>query len=93
MKIYLESEGGRREALLPFQGASFVYCPKEDGETCKCGGNAFHGGATTRTDRETRAPAICNGCKTVIGTLVVEHSTLFGLEEDELVLYGRCRVY
>ena len=28
-----------------------------------------------------------------LGTIVVKMSTIFGLEEDEAVLYGRCRVY
>ncbi len=35
----------------------------------------------------------CICCATVLGKLVVTVSTIFGIEEDERVLSGRCRVY
>lgn len=37
------------------------------------------------------AVAVC--CKSWVGTLRVQVDTLFGIEEDERVLRGRCRVY
>lgn len=40
------------------------------------------------------ADAYCVSCAKPCGTLRVVVSTIFGLEEDEAVLYrGRCRVY
>lgn len=35
----------------------------------------------------------CLNCGTVVGELKLTVSTIFGLEEDERVLCGRCRVY
>jgi hypothetical protein len=39
------------------------------------------------------APALALCCGTEVGTVHVELSTIFGLEEDERVLHGRARVY
>lgn len=39
------------------------------------------------------APALALCCAAEVGTVRVELSTIFGLEEDERVLHGRARVY
>jgi hypothetical protein len=39
------------------------------------------------------AVAVSRCCRERVGDLKVEHETLFGHEEDERVLMGRCRVY
>lgn len=39
------------------------------------------------------APALALCCGQEIGTVRAEMATIFGLEEDERVLHGRCRVY
>lgn len=39
------------------------------------------------------APALATCCGSTIGKVRVELDTIFGLEEDERVLHGRCRVY
>jgi hypothetical protein len=39
------------------------------------------------------APALSMCCGQEVGTVLVELSTIFGLEEDERVLHGRPRVY
>lgn len=39
------------------------------------------------------APALATCCGATVGTVRVELDTIFGLEEDERVLHGRCRVY
>jgi len=95
VRVYLETDSGRREAKRPHANAAFVYCPMEKGgPTCVCGGNAFHGdGDIQRGREEYRVRARCNGCGAKLGTIVTEVDTLFGIEEDERVLLGRCRVY
>lgn len=37
--------------------------------------------------------AYCTDCMQPVGTLQVQSESLFGLEEDQLVLHGRPRVY
>ncbi len=50
--------------------------------------------ATGKDRHDTyEASAHCVQCKTRVGTLRVKMNTLFGLEEDERVLNGMCRVY
>ena len=44
-------------------------------------------------DRAWEADAVALCCRSTVGILRVEMSTLFGVREDELVLRGRCRVY
>ena len=39
------------------------------------------------------ADADCVVCSKPVGVLRVEVSTIFGIDEDERVLNGRCRVY
>ena len=46
------------------------------------------------SNRAYEADAICVACGGEVGLMVVEISTIFGLEEDERVLLAsRCRVY
>lgn len=40
-----------------------------------------------------RADAVCVACSAPAGVLRVSVDTIFGIEEDERVLHGRCRVY
>lgn len=42
---------------------------------------------------EVRGRGRCTSCKEIVGELVVKVSTIFGIEEDRAVLYGRPRVY
>lgn len=37
--------------------------------------------------------AFCAACRAQVGEVRAYVSTVFGLEEDERVLHGRCRVY
>lgn len=39
------------------------------------------------------ASAICVDCGEPAGVLRAQVATIFGIEEDEAVLFGRCRVY
>lgn len=96
MKVELEpSDGGTRiEAQVPFHGATRV----EVGTPCpSCEREAplkLVGKGTPERGHDTytcRAEALC--CGATLGKLIVTMSTIFGLEEDERVLNGRCRVY
>lgn len=90
-------EGPAREAALPFEGADHVVvegkCPnlacdqREPFRAAGARGTMVRGHDTYTSD------AGCVACKLVTGKLVVTVSTLFGVEEDERVLGGRCRVY
>ena len=44
-------------------------------------------------DREYHAEAFCTSCSAAVGTIIAKPDTIFGIEEDDRVLNGRCRVY
>jgi hypothetical protein len=50
-------------------------------------------GITQKTHDEYIADAKHTACGGAMGQLVVTVDTVFGIEEDEMVLNGRCRVY
>lgn len=94
MRIYLERDGIEHEAKLPFNGADHVavkdlLCP-----SCKAPLRAKGTDGPQLRDRDTyssRAVSTC--CGEAVGTICAQVSTIFGIEEDERVLHGRCRVY
>jgi hypothetical protein len=94
MKIALHvTAADVRECTLPYPDAEHVVpagaCPH-------CQASPFHvsGGAPVVQGHDTQtAPAWTRCCGTPAGKLVVTVSTLFGIEEDERVCHGRCRVY
>jgi hypothetical protein len=47
----------------------------------------------TRGHGHVEGPAECYRCRSVVGVLRVDFDTMWGLDEDERVLHGRCRVY
>ncbi len=89
-------DGKAHEAKLPYDGAAHVdvggvLCPH-------CGMPLRVRGTDCRIDSfdTYRADAVCAGveCGRRVGDLLVRLSTLFGIEEDERVLWhGRARVY
>jgi hypothetical protein len=96
VKVYLEVNGERREAVVePNPSDPHVVvagaCPACQASPFKVAGVP---GSMTH-DRDTcRAPASCTGCSAPAGQLVVVMDTLFGIEEDRAVLVdGRARVY
>jgi hypothetical protein len=94
-KIIFETRDGEtRKGKLPHAEAD--HCVVE-GACPHCGATPFkaagvRGSMTKGHDRYT-SDAGCVGCKVVTGKLVVVVNTIFGIEEDERVLRGRCRVY
>ena len=91
----LHYDGVEHAAAPPFDGAdhAIIYdlddCPLCHCKTLKVRGLGIRerGHDTYTADAQT----IC--CGKPIGKLVVTVDTLFGIEEDERVLHGRCRVY
>lgn len=94
MKIVLLQDRKRIPCSLPYAGADFV---EVDGTCPTCGAKPYkaRGGEPhpSADDRAWEATACCVACSTVVGTLRVEPSTIFGVREDQAVLCGRCRVY
>lgn len=80
---------------LPYTDASYVIAK---GLECECSRGqdlmvSGMGVPLERTDRYIRSDAGCSRCGGKIGILTVTFDTLFGAEEDNRVLNGRCRVY
>jgi hypothetical protein len=88
------SDGPTRKAKLPH--AEAAYCVVE-GACPHCKAEPFNAagvrGSMVRGHDTYTSDAGCVGCKVVTGKLVVTVSTIFGIEEDERVLAGRCRIY
>lgn len=87
-------EGKVRNAKAPFAGAAYVVV---DGVCPHCKAEPFNvagvKGTLVRGHDTYTADAGCVGCNVPTGKLVITVNTLFGIEEDERVLNGRCRVY
>lgn len=96
MKVYLEIGGARRDTVeAPRADAGHVVvageCPDCKASPFKVAGVA---GSMTHDHDTYRADARCIACDKGFGKLVVEVSTIFGIEEDRAVLvHGRARVY
>ena len=91
MKIKLIVDGKPHHAYLPYHEAP---CAEVEDWTCACGHNRVRGTGKSIDGRdEYVAAAVCNACSAPAGELRVTMNTIFGLEEDEDVLNGRCRVY
>lgn len=88
----LRPDGCRFAAAVPYEGAQYV---KTGQPACACGGSTFAGVRGTRdsSDRHMEEDAGCCECGAKVGRIRVDFDTLFGIEEDERVLRGRCRVY
>ena len=90
--VYSTDEPTEQLATKPYDDASFVRipcCP-----SCKAEPADIHAKKSKWIDEETlEGEAFCIHCKKSIGILQVTMQTLFGLEEDNRVLNGRCRVY
>jgi hypothetical protein len=94
MKVVLISEGARRPCTLPHKECDHVVaegaCPHCKATPFKVAGGGMQPSADDQA-YEATARALC--CGKGVGTLRAEMNTLFGVEEDERVLNGRCRVY
>ena len=95
MKVWLEIQRtagiDRREVK---GGESFGVaqgkCPACGAEPFQVQGNGTH---RMPDDRTLRAGGRCRNCSEAVGYIYARPNTIFGLEEDERVLHGRCRVY
>jgi hypothetical protein len=93
MKITLTIGDKKLIARRPHDQSTFVEvnaaCPR-----CKIEPMQVQGNGNSIESRDTyRADARCLACGETVGTLRVKVSTIFGIEEDDRVLNGRCRVY
>ncbi len=83
-----------REAKPPYHNADHLIV---DGACPLCGADPFPVigkiDEQTHTHDTTTAPALSRCCGQRVGKMVVKFSTIFGIEEDNVVLNGRCRVY
>lgn len=96
MKITVEIDGKRFDGKLPFDNAPHV----ETKATCPCCGAtdiSVRGDGLHIESHDTYAANAIHyaeNCMKKVGTIRVQMSTIFGLEEDERILvHGRARVY
>lgn len=93
MKIHLHvTDTDVRECTLPYPTAEYV-CPTGTCPHCGQADWQVSGGAKTIGHDTITAPAATGCCRKPVGKLVVTVGTIFGIEEDERVCHGRCRVY
>ena len=99
MKVFFKptDAGAQRPCTVPFAGCDYALargacplCEASESEAFKVQGVV---GSMTRGHDRYVSDARCVACGAVVGKLVAVMNTLFGLEEDEAVLHGRCRVY
>ena len=92
--IYLLCDAGRIHVTPPTASESSAAC---DCDCPDCGASPLRVQGTGRRvsadDRAYEADGYCAACRAHVGTIRAEVSTLFGIHEDEAVLYGRPRVY
>lgn len=69
------------------------YCVECGMSPMRVAGSGIHFASGKDRHDTYEANAYCTQCKVRVGTLRVRMSTLFGIEEDERVLNGRCRCY
>lgn len=86
------ADGIERRTVRPRDSVGLV-----DGECPGCSAKPFLvvGSGRHRVDRETlKSGGYCKSCGDAVGWIYLRVSTIFGLEEDLLMLEGsRCRVY
>ena len=89
----MEIKVGTMTAKVPFEGAEHVIikkCPNCGEHDAPMFGVDPVRGFASMSSRDTLAKC----CNTLLGLrMTVRFNTIFGLEEDERVLHGRCRVY
>jgi hypothetical protein len=92
MKPYLVTPSGRRSITetRAFSATVEGKCPGCGEELLVVRGTGRHIAADDRA-YESDAIALC--CELHVGTIRAEVDTIFGVREDEAVLYGRPRVY
>lgn len=94
MKIHLVSGRRRLKVIVPFSGSDHAVV---EGKCQHCGVEPFkiagRGQHIAADDLAYEATGYCLVCMKMVGTIRAEPETIFGVHEDEAVLYGRCRVY
>lgn len=102
MKITIVlSDGSRKPAHLPYDGATHVVCSIDCPHGCAPVVVAgiknllkISGTGINRTSHDCYfADAVALCCKKRIGTIETKVETIFGIEEDERVMSGPWRVY
>lgn len=94
MRIYLICDAGRIHVTPPTASQTYA---EADCDCPECGAKPLRVSGTGRRispdDRAYEADGYCSVCRAHVGTIRAEPPTLFGITEDESVLYGRPRVY
>jgi len=96
--MFITVDGTRHDIATPFDGADHATIKGELKQCPKCRahdtfGVRGKGARIAPDDRAYEADGYTTCCGAYLGTIRVEPSTIFGLREDESVLYGRVRVY
>ncbi len=93
MRVSVTIGGGARPSSLP-ENEKWI---DVEGRCPTCDRGEFRVIGDIKRQRvgshEVTAPALALCCGAEVGAVLVEMDTIFGLEEDERVLNGRCRVY
>ena len=90
MKLtFSPNDGGIVSLPMPPDGSPDV----DTGKPCACDATRVRGIDPTHDYDTYTSQAICVGCGAHRGKLRVKVDTLFGIDEDNAVLHGRCRVY
>ena len=95
MRIDLKTPDGETIALQePYQSAPCAI-PQIDGPECPACGEALRVRCPNyeTTGATAAGAAVCGVCDAHVGQLTITFNTIFGQEEDQRVLNGRCRVY
>lgn len=87
-------DGARHAATLPYPDAIAVAVAGLTCPGCKAPLRVNCGAGSTVEDYATESgPARCAGCRVKVGTLEVEHNTMFGIAEDRRIYCGPWRVF
>ena len=98
MKLHLQlHDESEAVPTLPFEGCTYLVVPDRH---CQCAPKeelqiAGYKGKERIEDggRRVVSEVGCRNCGGSVGILTVETGSLFGPEEDQRTLKGRCRVY
>ncbi len=93
MKVKIKIGDETINLAPPGNGADAIEIPGRPCPLCRATPFVVSGRGHIVHEGARFAVAVSRCCRERVGDLKVEHETLFGHEEDERVLMGRCRVY
>ena len=91
MTITVTIAGKSYPAAPPYPTAPFA--DVGGGWKCTCGSSQVSGRGMHHDHDTYRAVGHCSDCGVEVGTIAAKVSTIWGIDEDNVVLHGRARVY